>query len=176
MKTAKIPSSSNFGGQGSRPILSQTENNTTLWIGHLTNEANDRLAGQTFSCPSDGLLNNIQVYSSAVTQPGDVLLTLHEFDPAAKTWGPAISQSTLSIERNDVARWLRFELEPVNLQKNSSYGFRLQTEQGIIGIGEAVSHAHKPFAFGQAWSSDTGRRSERFFSYFSLAFKVELCA
>lgn len=162
--------------RSSRPILSQTENNTTLWIGHLTNDANDRLAGQTFSCPSDGILNNIQVYSSAVTQPGEVLLTLHEFDPASKTWGPAVSQGTLAIERNDVSRWLRFELEPMQLQKNSHYGFRLQTEHGIIGIGEAISHAHKPFPFGQAWSSDTGRKGERFFSYFSLAFKVELCA
>jgi hypothetical protein len=161
---------------GSRPVLSQTENNTTLWIGHLTNEVNDRLAGQTFTCPADGVLNNIQVYSAAVTQPGEVTLTLHEFDPAGKTWGAAISQCKLPIERNDVARWLRFELEPVTLQKGLHYGFRLQTQTGIIGIGEAVSHAHKPFPFGQAWSGDTGRKGERFFSYLSLAFKVELCA
>jgi hypothetical protein len=162
--------------RSSRPILSQTEKNTTLWIGHLTNDSNDRLAGQTFSCPSDGLLDNIQVYSSAVTQPGEVVLTVHEFDPASKAWGPAIGQSSLGIERIDASRWLRFDLEPVNLQKDRHYGFRLQTEQGIIGIGEAVSHAQNPFPFGQAWSSDTGRVGERFFSYFSLAFKVEMCA
>lgn len=160
----------------SRPILSQTENNTTLWIGHLTNDANDRLAGQTFSCPSDGLLNNIQVFSAAVTQPGDVALTLHEFDPVAKTWGPPVGSANLNIEKNDTSKWLRFELEPLQLKKGSSYGFRLQTETGIIGFGEAISHAHKPFTFGQAWSSDAGRKGERFFSYFSLAFKVEMCA
>lgn len=153
----------------SRPVLSQTENNATLWIGHLAHDTNDRLAGQTFACPADGLLNNIQVYSSAVTQPGDVLLTLHEFDPAGKTWGPAVSQSVLNIEKNDVSRWLRFELEPVNLIRDCHYGFRLQSEKGIIGIGEAI-HARKPFPFGHAWSG------ERSFSYFSLAFKVELCA
>lgn len=162
--------------RSSRPVLSQTENNTTLWIGHLTNDTNDRLAGQTFSCPSSGLINNIQVFTSAVTQPGEVLLTLHEFDPAGKTWGPAISESRLSIERNDVSHWLRFELDPVNLSQDQHYGFRLQTKEGIIGIGEAISHAHRPFSFGQAWSSDTGRLGERFYSYFSLAFKVELCA
>ncbi|MFN8290333.1 MAG: hypothetical protein U0U70_08755 [Chitinophagaceae bacterium] len=160
----------------SRPILSQTENNITLWIGHLTNESNDRLAGQTFFCPSDGLLNNIQVYSAAVTQPGEVALSLHEFDPASKTWGPPLSHSVLTIDKNDTSKWLRFELEPVQLNKNASYAFRLQTEKGIIGFGEAISHAHKPFTFGQAWSSDTGRKGERFFSYFSLAFKVEMCA
>lgn len=160
----------------SRPILSQTENNTTLWIGHLTNDANYRLAGQTFSCPSDGVLNNIQVYSAAVTQPGEVTLTLHEFDPVSKSWGAPVGNAILNIEKTDTAKWLRFELEPVQLRKNSSYAFRLQTETGIIGFGEAISHAHKPFPFGQAWSSDSGRRGERFFSYFSLAFKVELCA
>ncbi len=162
--------------RSSRPVLSQTENNTTLWIGHLTNEANDRLAGQTFSCPSTGLINNIQVYTSAVTLPGEILMTLHEFDPAAKSWGPAICQSSLAIERNDASHWLRFELDPVNLQQDNYYGFRLQTKEGIIGIGEAISHAQRPFSFGQAWSGDTGRSGERFFSYFSLAFKVELCA
>lgn len=167
MKTLKNPG---------RPVITQTENNTTLWIGHLTNDASDRLAGQTFTCPSGGLINNIQVFSSAVTQPGEVALTLHEFDAAGKTWGPAISQSVLNIEKTDTSKWLSFELEPVNLEKNGSYGFRLQTEKGIIGFGEAISHAHKPFPFGQAWSSDSGRKGERFFSYFSLAFKVELCA
>lgn len=157
----------------SRPILSQTENNTTLWIGHL---ATDHLAGQTFSCPSDGLLNNIQIYSAAVTQPGDVLLSLHEFDPATRSWGDPIGESALSLERNDVSRWLRFELDPVNLEKGRHYGFRVRSENGIIGIGEAASHAHKPFTFGQAWTRDSGLAGEKFFTYFSLAFKVELCA
>ncbi len=159
--------------QKSRSLLSQTDNNATLWIGHLGNDNSDHLAGQTFACPDEGLVNNIQLYSSAVTQPGEVLLTLHEFDPAAKTWGPVISQSLLHIEKNDVARWLQFQLEPVQLEKDKTYGFRLQTAEGIIGIGEAVSHAQKPFTFGQAWSSDTNRKGERFFSYFSLAFKIE---
>jgi hypothetical protein len=160
----------------SRPVLSQTENNTTLWIGHLSHDANDRLAGQTFACPAGGQLNNIQVYSAAVTQPGAVELTLHEFDPVTHEWGPSLGKSTLDIERNDESRWLRFELDPVNLQQNSHYAFRLQTEKGIIGIGEAASHARKPFGFGQEWSSDTSQLKENFYSYFSLAFKVELCA
>jgi hypothetical protein len=160
----------------SRPVLSQTENNTTLWIGHLSHDANDRLAGQTFSCPAGGQLNNIQIYSSAVTQPGAVELTLHEFDPVTHEWGPSIGKSSLDIERNDESRWLRFELDPVSLQQNGHYAFRLQTDKGIIGIGEAASHARKPFGFGQEWSSDTSQLKENFYSYFSLAFKVELCA
>ncbi|MFZ1264809.1 MAG: hypothetical protein WAT34_14950, partial [Chitinophagaceae bacterium] len=60
---------------GSHPILSQTRNNTTLWIGHLQTDPHDHFAGQTFKCPVDGLVNNIQVYSSAVHQAGDMALT-----------------------------------------------------------------------------------------------------
>jgi hypothetical protein len=159
----------------SRPVLSQTENNTTLWIGHLQTEHNDRLAGQTFSCPAEGLLNNIQVYSAAVTRAGEMTLTLHEFDEVSRSWGPAISQSSLHIEKNDAAKWIRFGLEPVSLQKNKTYGFRLQANDSIIGIGEAASNAKRPFSFGHEWNGN-GNEKGNYFSYFSLAFKVEMCA
>ncbi len=159
-----------------RPILSQTQNNTTLWIGHLGSDPNENLGGQTFACPSEGVLNNIQVYSSAVTQPGEILLTLHEFDVASRTWGPAISRSMLAVDMDDTAKWLRFQLEPVAMQKNSSYGFRLQSDEGMIGLGEAISHAQKPFNFGCAWKGHSVTEKGNYFKYFSLAFKVELCA
>ncbi|HUR67351.1 MAG TPA: hypothetical protein VMZ03_13455 [Chitinophagaceae bacterium] len=158
----------------SRPVLSQTENNTTLWIGHLQTEHNDRLAGQTFLCPSDGLVNNIQVYSAAVTRPGEITLTLHEFDEVSKSWGPPISQSNLTIEENDAAKWIRFGLEPVSLQKNNTYGFRLQANNSIVGIGEAASDAQRPF-LGHEWNA-RGNEKGNYFHYFSLTFKVEMCA
>lgn len=162
--------------QGSHPVLSQTLNNTTLWIGHLKTDPHDHLAGQTFKCPSEGRLNNIQVYSAAVAKPGELVLTVHEFDAASKTWGPAIGHSTLSLKSGDAPKWIRFELQPVALQKNATYGFRLETSDAFVGIGEAASHAHSPFSFGLAWNGESADEKGRFFSYFSLAFKVELCA
>src|SRR5450432_2694913 len=78
------------GDHALRPVLTQVENNTTLWIGHLQTDPTDHFAGQTFKCPSAGQLDNIQVYSSTVHQPGHVVLTMHEFDVNTKTWGPAI--------------------------------------------------------------------------------------
>src|SRR6185503_21124975 len=99
--------------RSSRPVLTQTQNNTTLWVGHLQSDPHGRLAGQTFECPSEGLLNNIQVFSTAVSQEGEVILTLHEFDQASKTWGPAIANSKFAIEKRDEAHWISFELEPV---------------------------------------------------------------
>ena len=160
---------------GSRPVLSQTQNNTTLWIGHLHPDPNDRFAGQTFTCPSDGLLNNIQVYSSKVHQPGDVALTLHEFDPAAKTWGPAIGNASMFLEKGDDDRWVRFNLQPVSLNRNATYGFRLEANNALVGIGEAASDSKQPFT-GHEWNGDSKNIRGYFFTYFSLAFKVEMCA
>ena len=102
-------------------------------------------------------------------------LTLHEFDAVSRTWGPAISQSSLHIEKNDASKWIRFELEPVTLQKNKTYAFRLQANDSIIGIGEAASNALRPFSFGSEWNGN-GHEKGNYFSYFSLAFKVEMCA
>ena len=160
----------------SHPILSQTRNNTTLWIGHLKTDPNDHFAGQTFRCPADGLVNNIQVYSSSVHQPGDMALTLHEFDTATKTWGPSIGDATLFLQKGDDARWIRFYLQPVSLKKDVTYGFRLHTNNAMVGIGEAASHSKQPFTFGHEWKATSADKKGHYYSYFSLAFKVELCA
>jgi hypothetical protein len=159
-----------------RPILTQTQNNTTLWIGHLQTDPMDHFAGQTFKCPSDGLLDNIQVYSSAVQQPGEMSLTLHEFNNNTKTWGRSIGNSTVGLQRGDDAKWIRFELQPVPLHKDVMYGFRLQTSNALIAIGEAATGNKDPFTFGNEWSGDSNDLEGRFFTYFSLAFKVELRA
>jgi hypothetical protein len=160
----------------SHPILSQTKNNTTLWIGHLKTDPNDHFAGQTFTCPADGLVDNIQVYSASVHLPGDVALSLHEFDMETKTWGPAIGNASIFLEKGDDARWINFNLPPVSLKKEATYGFRLHTDNGLVGLGEAASHAKQPFTFGQAWKGDSANEKGHFYRYFSLAFKVDLCA
>jgi hypothetical protein len=48
--------------------------------------------------------------------------------------------------KGDVARWIRFYLQPVTLKKNTVYAFRLHSDTALVGIGEAASNAHKPFA------------------------------
>lgn len=161
--------------QSSRPVLSQMLNNTTRWIGHLQTDPNDHLAGQTFLCPSEGLVNNIQVYSSSVPKPGDMALTLHEFDAGSKTWGPAIGDSTIFLQKGDDSRWVRFYLQPVSLRKDAMYGFRLQSPNAMIGIGEAASLAREPF-IGHEWNADSKNEKGCYFAYFSLAFKIEMCA
>jgi hypothetical protein len=159
-----------------RPLISQTENNTTLWIGHSNASHNDHVCGQTFTCPATGLLDNIQVYAATVQRPGEFVLTVHAFDNTTKTWGPALATSQLPLDKKDNAHWIRFGLEHLSLNKDATYGFRLQSKDGFLGLGEAASKAHQPFTFGCAWNADEGNGQGRYFRYFSLAFKVEMCA
>ncbi len=159
-----------------RPVLTQTQNNTTLWIGHMYSNTSDHFGGQTFKCPSEGSLDNIQLYSSAVQYPGEVQLTLHEFDSKTKNWGPAIGNSALFINKGEESRWVRFGFSPIALQKDTTYGFRLQTTEALIAIGEAASGTKQPFTFGHEWNANSKNKSGHYFTYFSLAFKVEMCA
>jgi len=158
-----------------RPVINQAESNSSLWVGHLQTDPTNHLAGQTFTCPSGGMLDNIQIYSAAVQYPGEVTLTLHEFDAVAKKWGPAIADSVMMIEKNDTAKWIRFALPVTPLQQGANYGFRLQTNNALVAIGEAAAGNKQPFT-GHEWSADSKDQNGHFFSYFSLAFKVELCA
>lgn len=163
-------------GSHPRPVLTQAENNTTLWIGHLQTDPTDHFGGQTFTCPAEGKLDNIQLYAAAVQYPGDIQLTLHEFDEASKTWGPAIGESSCTVEKKDNQRWIRFSLPPLQLNKSATYGFRVYTSNAMVGLGEAACDNRHPFTFGHEWNADSTNQKGHYYSYFSLAFKVELRA
>ena len=158
-----------------RSLLIQDKKNTTLWIGHFITDPIDHFAGQTFTCSRAGLLDNIQLYSLAVYSPGNVDLTLHEFDTGNKTWGPAIACCSRLIQKDDEARWVRFDPGPVLLTKDETYGFRVQTTDALIGFGEAVTSSKYPFTFGHEWNGNSGNKKGYFLSYFSFAFKIEHC-
>ena len=159
-----------------RPILSQTRNNTTTWIGHLQNDTLDHLGGQTFKCPDDGYLDNIQVYASVIQRPGEVQLTLYEFDDHTKVWSHSISSSSIAVNMQDEGSWLSFILPRIFLSKHKTYGFRLQSNNAMVGIGEFARGNNEPCSFGQEWNADSNNQEGVFFTWFSLAFKVEMVA
>lgn len=163
-------------GSHPRPVLTQVENNTTLWIGHLQTDPTDHFGGQTFTCPVKGQLDNIQLFAAAVQYPGDIQLSLHEFDPITKTWGPSLGQCTLAVEKEDNHKWIRFSLPTLELKKEATYGFRLKTHNALVGLGEAACDNQHPFTFGHEWNADSINQRGHYYSYFSLAFKVELRA
>ena len=157
------------------PVITQVENNTTLWIGHLQSDPTDHFAGQTFTSPASGDLNNIQVYSAVVHIPGQIMLSLHAFDEETKGWGPVLASATATIEKSDEGCWIRFEMPSMPLHKNATYGFRLFADRAMVALGESATAGQKPFG-GQEWHADSNNHGGQFYNYFSLAFKVEICA
>lgn len=56
-----------------------------------------------------------------------------------------------------------------------SYGFCLKSESGLVGVGEvAINYNHLPSIGGQGWTATGDDQSGNFYSYLSLAFKIEL--
>jgi hypothetical protein len=157
-----------------RTILSQPANNTTTWIGHLQSDPVSHLAGQTFISPEDGMLESIQVYSSLVQYPGKLTLTLHEFDDDSKNWTHAFAESSFIVSKNDKEKWLTFHFDFAELTKNQTYGFRLQSPDAMIGIGELARSNDQPCLFGQEWNADSNNIAGSYFSWFSLAFKLQM--
>lgn len=158
------------------PAITQPKANTTLWIGHLHTDPTEHFAGQTFKCSNEGMIDNIKLFSSAVHNPGQMQLTLHEFDDNSKQWGPSIANSSIMLEKGDDEKWIEFKLQSVPLHKGYTYGFRVYTNDAFIGIGEAASGSKHPFTTGQSWAADSNDRQGHFFNYFSLAFRVEMRA
>ena len=162
--------------RNARPVITQAENNTSYWIGHLKSDPTDHYAGQTFLCPSDGELDNIQVLSSTVQYPGKLEITLHEFNPETKKWGQQIATSSLNVDLDRQSKWLRFQMEKVSLQKGKTYAFRIKTADALVALGEAAHGTQQPFILGLEWTGNSQNTEGNYFSYFSLAFKVELRA
>ena len=156
------------------PVVTQVQNNTTLWIGHLQTDPTDHFGGQTFKCPVSGDLNNIQLYSSAVQYPGELTLSLHSFNPENKTWGQQLASASVNIQKTDEEKWIRFDLPPMPLHQDENYGFRIYANNTMLALGEAATGTTNPFD-GEEWHADSGDLAGHYYRYFSLAFKVEIC-
>jgi hypothetical protein len=157
--------------------VEQITHNITGWIGHRAGDNNDITSGQTFISPSEGELDGIEVFSSMVTAPGKVLITLHSFDPLQKNWGPVLGTDSIELNSNDSGKWICFDIPGLHLHKGATYGFRLESPNTLIGVGEAAgSHKQPPFNNGQAWRFTRKDPKGHSFSYFSLTFKVGLRA
>jgi len=159
------------------PVIQQVTNNTTSWIGHRPKDNEDLVTGQTFVAPSEGDLEAIEVYPSIVTKPGKIVMTLHSFDAQHKSWGPALGTASIDVTNNETGKWVSFDMKGTHLNKGQAYGFRLASPDTYVGVGEAAgSHTTPPFGAGQEWQFTKNQSNGKCFSYFSLAFKVDMRA
>lgn len=161
----------------SEPVVEQTVNNSTSWIGHSINNPVDISKGQTFEATSEGNLDDVQIFSNIVTAPGDVVMTLHSFDPQENVWSNPIASSTVPMKTTDTGRWMSFPLAGMHLQKGRSYGFRISSSHSLVGLGEAVCSAKNPPVIkGQEWQFTNGDSRGQSFSYFTLTYRLGLRA
>jgi hypothetical protein len=157
-----------------QPIVQQVQHNSTNWIGHRPGKTENQMAGQTFTVPEECPLEAIEIFSSIVTRPGKIIMTLHYFDPVQKTWGPPVSTCSINVGCNESNTWLAFDLHGTKLHKGKVYGFRIESPDTYIGVGEAAgSYLKPPFEQGQEWVFNKRLDTGKYFSYFSLAFKVD---
>ena len=155
-------------------VLEQTTNNTTSWIGNYESDKKNIKGGQTFMAPSEADLEAIKVFSSIVTIPGEVVMTVHHFDTTLKSWGPTLISSKVQFSRADSGSWKSFDTSGLHLTEGKTYGFILEGLTSCIGMGEAVgSHVKPPHANGQEWRFTNNNQQGDSFNYFSLAFKIE---
>ncbi len=156
--------------------VQQVANNATSWIGHRRDNK-DLISGQTFVAPKEGDLTAIEVFSAIITKPGKVIMTLHNFDTALKCWGPALNSASRELDNSETGKWLAFDMLGMHLDKGKAYGFRLESPDTLIGVGEAAGNLSKPpFSYGQEWQFTEEQTEGQSFSYFSLAFKVDMRA
>ncbi len=159
-----------------KSVVEQTASTTTSWIGHQTNNNKDIIGGQTFTSPSEVELEAIEVLTSVVAHPGNVLMTLHSFDAQLESWGPILGSVSVDFNQNDNGKWKSFNIAGLHLNEGKSYGFRLESldSGACIGVAEAVGCNQSPLSnSGQEWQFTNNDIKGHSFSYFSLAFKVD---
>jgi hypothetical protein len=157
--------------------VQQLTNNATCWLGHRKNDHEEIAMGQTFIATTGGNLETIEVFSSIVANPGQVIMTVHSFDPDDETWGPALGSASVNFNNNCNGKWVSFKMPGLQLVKGQSYGFKLESHDSYIGVGDAVGSAHHPpFASGKQFKFCSNHSKGDAFTYFSLAFKIGLRA
>ena len=160
-----------------KSVLEQTTNNTTSWIGHHRIDNKDIIGGQTFISPSEADLEAIEVLANMVSMPGKVVMTIHNFDAHLKSWGPVLGSASVDFNGTDSGKWKSFNIPGLHLNEGKSYGFRLESPNSYIGIAEAAtSHQTTLLNSGQEWQFSNIDQKGQSFSYFSLAFKVDVRA
>ena len=152
-------------------------NNSTGWIGHLPGDNKEIVRGQTFVAEQEGDLDAIEILPNMISSNGQLFMSLHTFDALENKWGPAIDTSMVEVDSADTGKWLAFDMHGKHLDRGKTYGFLMESNGSCIGVAEAAWGADQPYRTnGQEWKFENKNAEGNSFSYFSLAFKVDLRA
>jgi hypothetical protein len=160
----------------SKTLVSQLENNSSQWLGSLPLSQISFKVGQTFVTPASAMVDSVQICADAIQSNGVVELSFHEFNESAHSWGAELGKSSLQVARKAGDSWLKFDLGNIRLEKNKTYGFILTSNDALIAISE-VAWGHKDSKpIGEEWSIRSNEKEEHFFNYFSLVYRIGICA
>ncbi|MFZ1784925.1 MAG: hypothetical protein WAU23_06945 [Ferruginibacter sp.] len=100
---------------------------------------------------------------------------MHEFDAKRQVWGVIMATSEIEFGKNNAGKWVSFPISKLPLKQGSTYGFQLKSDTVFIGVGESAGSGMK-FSCngGQEWLSTDKDAAGIYYTYLSLAFKVEL--
>ncbi|MFT3981134.1 MAG: hypothetical protein QM687_11735 [Ferruginibacter sp.] len=160
-----------------RSTVEQTNHNATSWIGHRHFDNKDVIAGQTFIAPSEADIEAIEVFPTVVTKPGKLQMTVYDFDEQKNQWGASLGTAIIDINRESNGKWVPFNLKGLHLNKGKSYGFKIESNDTYIGVGEAAGSAKQPpYDNGREWRFENNQPVPNSYRYFSLAFKIDVKA
>ncbi|MFZ4059356.1 MAG: hypothetical protein ACOYKE_14530, partial [Ferruginibacter sp.] len=124
-----------------------------------------------------GDLEAIEIFSELVADPGKVVMKLFAFNSEKHTWGPELCNSSVEFNKNLNGQWVSFKMPKMHIHKGDTYGFKIESHNSFVGMGEAVGSASEPpFQTGQEWKFSDLDHVGHSYSYFSLAFKVDVRA
>jgi len=156
------------------PITGQTVNNATGFVGHMPGDDKSISRGQTFILNEEQDIDAIEIFSNIVTRPGHLVMTLYNFDPYQNTWGNPFSSCMVEVGYEDSEKWIEFDFPHIHLEKGRTYGFSLESDDSLVGVGEAAASVEQPpLSSGQEWLFVDDDKHGNAFSYFNLAYKVE---
>lgn len=153
----------------------QTINNSTGWVGHFPGQKDDISVGQTFVAPTKGHLQAIEIFPNAVAHAGHVKVSLHTYNPELKQWGDAIDTANVKIDNANEGEWIAIPVHQPSLEAGKAYGFKIESNDTLVGIGEAASSAIESLHNGGEWVFKPNETA-KLYNYFSLAYKLKMSA
>ena len=144
------------------------------WVGHCENGV-DYFAGQTFIAPATGRLKRISLFSSVVYGNTSAELVVYEFDRVNYTWKQKRAEATKYISKAIEGQWIDFEIPSMEVNKNSSYAFKLSCASGgMLAIAECPWNIANPYPEGEEWIGSSLSIAGNFHKDFDLAFEGEI--
>ncbi len=159
-----------------KTLVSQLENNSSQWLGSLPLSQISFKVGQTFVTPASAMVDSVQICADAIQSNGVVELSFHEFNESAHSWGAELGKSSLQVARKAGDSWLKFDLGNISLEKHKTYGFILTSNDALIAISEVAWGQKDSKPTGEEWSIRSNEKEEHFFNYFSLVYRIGICA